>query len=81
MKDGQSQQLFSHMFCENNFPVTLVNDVRFLQLMLGSSQAEGQMSYEMTVPVALAAQIYFHVVAMMSIEPVGKKLNNVLNVV
>lgn len=59
LKGGRIRELFSHLFRKWNFTATLLSDARCLQLPPDNSQVEPHLQYEMSVPVALEAQLYF----------------------
>lgn len=81
LRDCRLRELFIHHFCEWKFPVTLLNDVRFLQLVPINRQAKTHISYEMSVSKSFSTTFYFHAVVFMSRSVERKKLNLVGSVV
>lgn len=79
--DGKIRELFCHIFSERNYPLTLPNGARFLKLVLGNSQGNAHLSYEMAVPIALEARTYCGAVALMNREIELEKLNFIRNAV
>lgn len=79
LKDGRVQGHFFHLFWNRNFPVPPLNEAQFLQLVFYNSQAEVHLPYEMNVPPAFEADLYFHALASISKEIESKKLNIVWN--
>lgn len=74
MKDGWIPRIFSHFSRQRNVPVSLLNGVRVLLLVLEYSQEKVHVRYEMEVPTVLMTQIYFHTKSLISKEGGSKKL-------
>lgn len=77
IRDGRIGEVFFHFSRERNVSVTLLNGVRFLQLVLDKRQGKRQMLYEMSVSTAFGAPYYFLGKAMMRRE-VGRKVLNIV---
>lgn len=59
--DGRIRELFFNMFRDRDYQGSLVNDARFLQLVLKlNSRGVAQKLKGMSVPTAFESQLYFH---------------------
>lgn len=73
-------ELYFHVLCSKDLPVTLLNGACYWQLVLDSNKTKAKMSCEVIIPAALGKSVYIHTMALMSKEN-GKKLNNIQNAV
>lgn len=75
MRNSRTEDLFVHLLFDRNFPVSLINSARFLQLVLDNSKRKAQVLYEMSVRTAFLEQIYCHEMVSVGRELSRKKLN------
>lgn len=77
IKDARVEELFFHVICNRNVPVTLRNSSSFLHLVFNNSQVQGKMSHEMSVLTSFEAQLHRFAMVLMS-RRIGKKMLNII---
>lgn len=59
LKDGRIKELFLHLVCDRDYPVSLIHGAQFLHVVVYSnSRGKAQMSYGTRVTTAFGAQLY-----------------------
>lgn len=81
VKNSQIQELFFHILLQCNFPFTLFNGTRLLQLVLFNGQARTDLQNEISVPSVFEAQPSFHSMDLISRELERIKLNIIRSLV
>lgn len=72
MKEGRILGVFFPVFCEKKTLFISLNGASFLHVVLDNSRKKAQIPYEMRVPTAFAAKLFFHAMALIKNES-GRK--------
>lgn len=80
VKGTAGSKLFSSCLFNDNFPVSVLYDSRFLWLVPRNSRLKANVWYEMSLPIAVELQPYFQTIVLMSGEADHKWLKIIQNV-